>query len=73
MTLTELTAVQYALGQLRMAYDLHRGGHLQAHEYERRARRALAELASEPYDILREEGPRHGESPEAVSVKGGAA
>lgn len=78
MTKDQIVKIQIALGHLRMAYDLRNIGASEASEYERSARRALAELAGEPYDTLREEGTRSSESgcnltTESVTEGGGAA
>lgn len=67
MTKDQTTAIQFVLGQLRMAYDLRNRGDIAAREYERSARRALAELIGVPYDTLREEGTRPEEVAPSVS------
>lgn len=54
----ERTALDFALGQLRMAYDLRAVGEPGAVDYEREARRALAQVLDVEYDLMREEGDR---------------
>ena len=61
MTEAERKALDFALAQLRMAYDLRNAGDPEAQQYERAARRVIAEVADVDYDLMREEGNRPGE------------